>query len=165
MAYTIDKGLFIIGQTEKRADKVILSRKSRYGLRALIDLGKNAGDGRISLSSIAERNQISSQYLEQIFASLRRAGIIQSVKGSQGGYYLAKEPSEITVSEILHALDGSFHIEPEKSEDDGIAQTVQSCVIDRLNQAFDEILEEETLGDLISYYNAHHVNADDMYYI
>ena len=101
---------------------VILSRKSRYGLRALIDLGMNSENGRISLSSIAERNRISSQYLEQIFASLRRAGIIQSVKGSQGGYYLAKDPSEITVAEILHALDGAYHIEPEKSLDDGIAQ-------------------------------------------
>lgn len=144
---------------------MILSRKSRYGLRALIDLGRNAGDGRISLSSIAERNQISAQYLEQIFASLRRAGIIQSVKGSQGGYYLSREPSEISVAEILHALDGSYHVEPEKSQDDGIAQTVQVCVIDRLNQAFDDILEEETLADLISHYNAHHVNTDDMYYI
>lgn len=144
---------------------VILSRKSRYGLRALIDLGMNSENGRISLSSIAERNRISSQYLEQIFASLRRAGIIQSVKGSQGGYYLAKDPSEITVAEILHALDGAYHIEPEKSLDDGIAQTVQVCVIERLNEAFDNILEEETLAGLIAYYSEHHVNADDMYYI
>ncbi len=140
---------------------VILSRKSRYGLRALIDLGMNSENGRISLSSIAERNRISSQYLEQIFASLRRAGIIQSVNG----YYLAKDPSEITVAEILHALDGAYHIEPEKSQDDGIAQTVQVCVIERLNEAFDNILEEETLAGLIAYYSEHHVNADDMYYI
>ena len=144
---------------------MILSRKSRYGLRALIDLGRNAIGGRISLSSIAERNHISSQYLEQIFASLRRAGIIQSVKGSQGGYYLAKEPSEITVAEILHALDGSYQIEPEKLLDDGSAQTVQKCVIDRLNEAFDDVLQEETLADLIAYYSEHHVSADDMYYI
>ncbi len=144
---------------------MILSRKSRYGLRALIDLGKNSECGHVSLASIAERNHISAQYLEQIFAALRRAGIIRSVKGAQGGYFLAKDPSEITVAEILHALDGAYHIEPEKLQDDGISQTVQTCVIDRLNEAFDSILEEETLGGLIAHYREHHVSADDMYYI
>lgn len=144
---------------------MILSRKSRYGLRALIDLGMNADVGRVSLSSIAERNKISSQYLEQIFASLRRAGIIQSVKGSQGGYYLAKETSEITVAEVLHALDGAYHIEAEKTSEDGIAATVQTCVIDRLNEALDGILQEESLSDLIADYQNHHVSTDDMYYI
>ena len=144
---------------------MILSRKGRYGLRALIDLGKSSEYGHVSLASIAERNRISAQYLEQIFAALRRAGIIRSIKGAEGGYFLARDPSEITVAEILHALDGSYQIEPEKSQDDGIAQTLQSCVIDRLNEALDSILEEETLADLISHYREHHVSADDMYYI
>jgi len=144
---------------------VLLSRKSRYGLRALIDLGKNSEFGHVSLASIADRNHISAQYLEQIFAALRRAGIISSVKGAQGGYFLAKDPSEITVAEILHALEGSYQIEPEKALDDGIVQTVQECVIDRLNRAQSDVLESETLQELITYYNDHHASPQDMYYI
>lgn len=144
---------------------MILSRKARYGLRSLIDLGIHSDNGQISLASIAERNHISPQYLEQVFAGLRRADIIGSIKGSQGGYFLARDPREITLAQILRALDGSYHVEDEQARDDGIAQTVQACVIDRMNEAFDTLLEEETLADLIEYYRAHHVNAADMYYI
>ena len=65
-----------------------LSMKSRYGLRALIDLSVNSKNEQVALGSIAERNNISPQYLEQVFASLRKAGIVKSIKGSQGGYFL-----------------------------------------------------------------------------
>ena len=67
-----------------------LSMKSRYGLRALIDLAINSKTEQVALNSIAERNKISPQYLEQVFASLRKAGIVKSIKGSQGGYFLNK---------------------------------------------------------------------------
>jgi len=63
-----------------------LSMKSRYGLRALIDLTINSKTEQVALNSIAERNKISPQYLEQVFASLRKAGIVKSIKGSQGGF-------------------------------------------------------------------------------
>ena len=67
-----------------------LSMKSRYGLRALIDLSVNSKNEQVALGGIAERNNISPQYLEQVFASLRKAGIVKSIKGSQGGYFLNK---------------------------------------------------------------------------
>lgn len=71
-----------------------LSMKSRYGLRALIDLTINSKTEQVALNSIAERNKISPQYLEQVFASLRKAGIVKSIKGSQGGYFLSRPPQE-----------------------------------------------------------------------
>ena len=78
--------------------------KSRYGLRALIDLAINSKTEQVALNSIAERNKISPQYLEQVFAALRKAGIIKSVKGPQGGYLLAKPATKISVAEILLSL-------------------------------------------------------------
>ena len=81
-----------------------LSMKSRYGLRALIDLSVNSKNEQVALGGIAERNNISPQYLEQVFASLRKAGIVKSIKGSQGGYFLNKPAEQITISEVIEAL-------------------------------------------------------------
>lgn len=78
-----------------------LSMKSRYGLRALIDLSVNSKNEQVALGGIAERNNISPQYLEQVFASLRKAGIVKSIKGSQGGYFLNKPAEQITISEVI----------------------------------------------------------------
>ena len=85
-----------------------ISKKCRYGIRALIDLAANSENEYMVLGNIAERNGISSQYLEQVFASLRRAGIVKGSKGAQGGYRLNVVPGELTVSEILEELDGSY---------------------------------------------------------
>ena len=74
-----------------------LSKKSRYGLRALIDLAVNSRTELVSLGSIAQRNDISAQYLEHVFSALRKAHIVKSMKGSQGGYFLERDPKEITV--------------------------------------------------------------------
>lgn len=68
--------------------KMKFSKKSRYGLTSLIDLSVHSKNGHVALNSIAERNDISPQYLEQVFAALRRAGIVKSIKGPQGGYLL-----------------------------------------------------------------------------
>ena len=80
-------------------------------------------DTHVSLGSIAERNQISPQYLEQVFASLRRAGIVRSVKGSQGGYLLNYPADKITVSQIVEALEGSYH----RIENQPYRGTLQPC--------------------------------------
>ena len=94
-----------------------ISKKCRYGLRALIDLSVNSGSEHVVLGTIAERNGISPQYLEQVFASLRRAGIVKGIKGSQGGYRLNVDPEDLTVSRILEVLDGSYEIEEEEVPD------------------------------------------------
>ncbi len=86
-----------------------LSTKGRYGLRAVLDLALHSEEEAVSLSSIAERQSISISYLEQLIAKLRKAGIVESRRGAQGGYILAKSPEEISVGEILRALEGDLH--------------------------------------------------------
>ncbi len=148
---------------------MILSKKSRYGLRALVDLSVNSKNEHIALNVIAERNGISAQYLEQVFAALRRAGIVKSVKGPQGGYQLKKRADEITVAEIVQALDGSYHVEDETGSADakavGITQSLQHLVIRSINEKLDEALISVTLEDLEEDYVRNLQSDMDMYYI
>jgi Rrf2 family protein len=144
------------------------SKKSRYGLRALIDLSVNSKSEHVSLNSIAERNRISPQYLEQVFASLRRAGIVKSIKGPQGGYLLNHDPRQITAADIINALEGSYYLEDEEvseSEQSGISTTIQKLIVERVNFELDEILQNITLADLEEEYQDYYAYNNDMYYI
>ncbi len=86
-----------------------LSTKGRYGLRAMLDLAVNGGEQElISLGSIAARQKISEAYLEQLMAKLKKAGLVNSFRGAQGGYELARPASEISVGDILRALEGNL---------------------------------------------------------
>ncbi|MCI5700715.1 MAG: Rrf2 family transcriptional regulator [Lachnospiraceae bacterium] len=146
-----------------------ISKKCRYGLRALIDLSVHSGNEYMVLGNIAERNGISPQYLEQVFANLRRAGIVRGIKGSQGGYRLNVDPADLTVAEILEALDGSYLIEeeelPEDTHGQGISASIQNLVIDRLNEQLDQVLKNITLDELRKKYLDHKEYSQDMYYI
>lgn len=146
-----------------------LSKKSRYGLRALVDLSVRAKEEQISLNSIAERNNISLQYLEQVFAALRRAGIVKSIKGPQGGYLLDKDADKITVLEIVKALEGSYELENEEISDKikckEISMSIQNLIIDPVNAKLHEILESVTLQDLENDYLQKTEYSSDMYYI
>ena len=82
-----------------------LSTKSRYGLRALFDIAYNCNGMPAQIQDISRRQQISPRYLEQIFQNLKRAGILKSKRGPQGGYALAKKPDEITVLDIVKATE------------------------------------------------------------
>lgn len=82
-----------------------LTTKGRYAVMAVIDLVKQKTDKPVSLSDIAGRQEISLSYLEQLFAKLRRAGIVTSVRGPGGGYRLANLPSETCISDIIVAVD------------------------------------------------------------
>ena len=106
-------------------------KKTRYGLTALMDLAAQPSDTPISLKSIAERNDISLQFLEHIFASFRRTGIVKSVKGSQGGYHLAKTADEITVASVVEALEGNYHLEDE----DVVAENSYKGISDTIAEA------------------------------
>ena len=85
-----------------------LSTKGRYGLRALLDLALHNEEEAVSLQSIAERQNISMGYLEQLMRLLKKEGLVTSVRGAGGGYHLAREASEISVGDILRALEGSL---------------------------------------------------------
>ncbi|MFR8548881.1 MAG: RrF2 family transcriptional regulator [Lachnospiraceae bacterium] len=85
-----------------------LSTKGRYGLRALIDLAQHSEKDAVSISSIALRQNISESYLEQLVAKLKKAGLVVSIRGAQGGYRLAKPAQTISVGDILRALEGDL---------------------------------------------------------
>lgn len=82
-----------------------LSTKGRYAMVALVDLTLLGDEGHVPLAEISQRQDISLSYLEQLFVKLRRAGLVDSVRGPGGGYRLAKPPTEIAVSEVLKAVD------------------------------------------------------------
>ena len=85
-----------------------ISTKGRYGLRAMIDLAIHYSEGQITLSSIAERQEISESYLEQLLNTLKKAGLVSSTRGHQGGYILTKDPEEITIFSIVEVLEGTL---------------------------------------------------------
>ena len=145
-----------------------LSQKTRYGLRALIDLSVHSKEDTVTSASIAGRNDISPQYLEQVFASLKRAGIVKSVKGKSGGYYLANDAEKITLASIIVALEGDYHYEAEEFSDGrstDIMKAVQTTVVDKINAQMDEVLLHTTLNDLKEAYCTVSEDEDDMYYI
>ncbi len=82
-----------------------LSTKGRYAMVALADLAYQPADALVSLAEISRRQDVSLPYLEQLFVKLRRAGLVESVRGPGGGYKLARDPAEIRISEILEAVD------------------------------------------------------------
>lgn len=90
---------------------VRISTRGEYGLRAMLDLAQHYGQGPVPVKRIAERQQLSEHYLEQLMGGLRKAGLVTSVRGAQGGYLLAKAPETIVVGDILRVLEGSVEIE------------------------------------------------------
>jgi len=82
-----------------------LSTKGRYAMVALVDLAQAPGGALVSLAEVSRRQNVSQPYLEQLFVKLRRAGLVDSVRGPGGGYRLAKPPSDIRIAEILEAVD------------------------------------------------------------
>ncbi len=85
-----------------------LTMKSDYGLRAMLDLAQYYGQGPIQCSDIAHRQDIPEYYLDQLLIALRKAGLIRSVRGPQGGHLLARAPSQIMMGEVIQALDGNL---------------------------------------------------------
>lgn len=144
-----------------------ISTKGRYGLRALVDLASNITGTPVALANVAKRQNISLNYLEQVFGSLRRAGIVNSVKGSSGGYLLAKPTSSITVKEIIEALEGEFSIVDTKQMEsrDSIQDAIQKLVWDEINQRVNKFMNNRTLEQLVAEYENQAAEKNIMYYI
>ena len=130
-----------------------LSTKGRYGLRAIIDLAVNSENEAVCIQSIAQRQGISENYLEQLMRLLKKANIINSVRGAGGGYILAKDPKEISVGDVLRALEGSLTpvscgaISGE-GECDGADSCVTKFVWKRMNDAITEAVDGIMLSEL-----------------
>lgn len=147
-----------------------LSTKGRYGVRALIDMAVYAGNEHISLYNIAERQNISENYLEQVFSTLRKAGIVKSVKGAQGGYILVDKPENITIGRILRVLEGDISIIDEdtgvqSTNDSSINRLIKQHVWDRMTDDINKIADSMTLGDLADDFRKKNGMEAAMYYI
>ena len=144
-----------------------VSTKGRYGLRALVDMAANSQERPISLIQTAKRQNISLNYLEQVFGILRKAGIVASVKGAGGGYKLARSAGSITVKEILEALEGEFSIIDKNGEEDqdAVQRAIQELVWDEIDRQVNELLGQRTLEQLVTEYKENLDNSSNMYYI
>lgn len=132
-----------------------VSTKGRYGLRAVVDLAANTDGEAVSLKNIANRQGLSESYLEQIFAPLRKAGYIKSVRGSQGGYALEKPPEQITVGEILRTLEGDLlptdcsAVNPQIACGQG-GGCATKIVWQKIANAVNNVVDSITIADLLS---------------
>jgi Rrf2 family protein len=131
-----------------------LSTKGKYGVRALFEVARNFGKGPLAIKEIAERQKISLSYLEQILHKLGKAGIIASVRGPHGGYELARRPADLTIGDVVRALEGpialSHCLEPGESDtcyqaEDCVARMVWSKVGEKIEEALDSITFEQLL--------------------
>ena len=149
-----------------------LSTKGRYGLRAVLDIALHYEEDTVALSSIAERENISINYLEQLIAKLRKAGIVNSIRGAQGGYVLAKSSEEISVGDILRALEGDLNpvdcVEVQGNK--ASCQSAELCVTkyvwkrisDSINSAVDGIMLSELVHESKKIHDNYHMAQESI---
>ncbi len=148
-----------------------LSTKGRYGVKAMFDLAQHLGEGPIALRSIAERQGISEHYLEQLVSGLRKAGLVKSVRGAQGGYTLGREPGKIRVGDIIRVLEGPLApVDCVSEEDPEFCAKAESCVTrciwEKVRDSIADVLDSITLESMLE--DAKKLETDRslyMYYI
>ena len=130
-----------------------VSSRSDYGLRALIELAGNYGRGPMQSSEIALRRHVPEQYLDQLLTVLRKAGFIRSVRGPGGGHELLRDPSELTVLEVIQTLEGSLSpvgwLDDPPEVTDHPHQCGQREIWERIRVATTDILASYTVADLL----------------
>lgn len=135
-----------------------ISTKGRYGLRAMVDIAVHSLGDYIPLKVIAERQAISENYLEQVFSVLRKAKLVKSARGSQGGYTLSRAASKITVGEVLRILEGDLSITGDDDGSLGLDKTIKVCintmVWQRVNEQINKVMDSVTLQDLVEKYKS-----------
>lgn len=132
-----------------------ISTKGRYALRLMVDLAMNNTGEMVRIKDIAERQHISEKYLEQIISVLKRAGFVRSLRGSQGGYQLAKEPKDYTVGMILRLTEGSMAVVSCLEGEVNQCERAGSCVSLRLwtmiDNAVNDVIDHVTLQNLVEW--------------
>ncbi|MDD4885037.1 MAG: Rrf2 family transcriptional regulator [Sulfuricurvum sp.] len=134
-----------------------ISTKGSYGLAAMYELALHYGQGHLQIRDIADKANIPSNYLEQILSTLRKEGMIQSIRGAGGGYLLAKAPNQIQVYMILFALEGELCL----PADEGV-QPVLHLYWERVKEEMRTVFHE-TLQDLVD--KGNELNQQTMYFI
>lgn len=148
-----------------------LSTRGHYGLKAMFDLALHYGENPIPLKSVAERQGISDNYLEQLISVLRKAGLVKSVRGAQGGYILARSPENINVGEIIRAMEGPIapvncvsEVEPTECDQSDVCIT--RAVWARVRDSIAEVLDSISLADMCrDAERIKKIQNNDMHYI
>ncbi|NTW73175.1 MAG: Rrf2 family transcriptional regulator [Eubacteriaceae bacterium] len=135
-----------------------LSTKGRYGVTAMIHLATYFNKGPVSLKDIAQELDYSEAYMEQLFAALKKERLVASQRGAKGGYSLAKDPSDITVGEIIKALEGPIEFSScvggtENFKCKKSTHCVTKEVWEQVNDSINNVIDHITLGDLLKKYD------------
>ncbi len=143
-----------------------LSSRSRYGLRAILELAVDYGNGPLQIKTIAKREDISNKYLEQLIAMLKSSGLVRSIRGPKGGYILTRPPNEIKLSHVFTTLEGPI-VAVECLEHPEYCPKCTDCVTRqvwaKMQSAMMAVLENMTLQDLVD--KTKQVDASDNYQI
>ncbi len=128
-----------------------LSTRTRYGVRAILELAMSGNKGPLQLKIIAQRQDISVKYLEQLMVVLKTAGFVRSIRGSKGGYMLAKAPEQIELIDVLHCLEGTV-ITVECVDNKDYCTRAEDCAARdlwvKVQKAIEDVLRSMTLQDL-----------------
>jgi Rrf2 family cysteine metabolism transcriptional repressor len=132
-----------------------ISTRGRYALRAMVDLAQNGGNGPVSRQELSERQEISADYLAQLFTNLQAAGLVEGVKGPGGGYRLIRDPTLIRAGDVVRAVEGPVavvHCTLPCPDEGPACRRVDRCVTHglwrRVSEAVTEVLDSVTLRDL-----------------
>ena len=146
---------------------MLFSTKAEYGVRLMIELGRQPGSTPISLNSVAEAERLPLSYLEHLVAKLRKAGLVTSTRGAHGGYRLAKPATEITMDAVVQALEGQiapmecFHETPEgrvlcsHEEDNSAGGCATKLLWTRVQNGVTKALAGTTLAELVEFSTPH----------
>ena len=145
-----------------------VTMKSDYGLRAMIDLASHYGQGPVPSSAIAARQVVPEHFLDQLLITLRRAGLLQSLRGPQGGHMLAKPPSKISMGEVIRALEGNTAT-MDCLPNPGMCQLTAGCAIRGVWQQVEDytqkLVDSTSLEQLASRHRLPAQVGEAMYYI
>lgn len=141
---------------------MLFSTKAEYGVRLMVELGRQPGSSPISLSAVAEAERLPLSYLEHLVARLRKAGLVSSTRGAHGGYSLARPAESITLDEVVEALEGQiapmecFHESPEgkvlcSHEGDGDRACATKLLWTRVQNGVTKALAGTTLAELVEF--------------
>ena len=128
------------------------STRGRYGLKAVMELARREGQGPVSMRDLAESIGISAPYLEQLFKKLRAAGVIESSRGAQGGYALAKPLKRISVGDVIRPLEGSMAPAACAEQDFTGCQSdrcIEAYLYRKIRQSVDDVIDSVTLWDML----------------
>ena len=127
-----------------------VSLRSTYGIMAAVDLAMQEGSGPIQVKAIARRQNIPARFLEQVLHAMKKAGLVTSQRGAQGGYVLSKKPSDVSVAEILEALEGPFLLTTETNGrlHHTKSETLLAKIWNRVQEAERHVLEGITVEEL-----------------